>query len=139
MASAPVAKRLRISKQTFPFYTQMLEALGEDNGSAVQTVYLLIVSGGDRGIEQLSRRELADAIKNAFGSPAASASGAGRPQTRDGPLVRQIPTVSPLSFSESPSLCGVRGSFGLARISTRISTRRWSWTARCVSVPRRPR
>ena len=106
-APAPAAKRLRISKKTSPFYTELLETLGAENDSARQTVYLVTVSrvlpgvasaGGYRDIEKLTRRELADAIRNAFDSPVASASGAGCPRTRDGPLVRQIPRVSPLSL-----------------------------------------
>ena len=54
---------------------------------------LVGAQGGLRSLDTLTRRQLAEFVKDAFESPAGSESGAGRPRERDGPLLRKVVVV----------------------------------------------
>ena len=119
-APLPVAKRLRITGKASPFYEKLLSAMGSEDANANQMVYLVTVSrmlpgaavgGCYRDLEKLSRRELADAIRDAFEKPVSTAARAGRPRTREGPLVCRC--LLKTKFPEDSGVWDFRGHAGL--------------------------
>ena len=81
-----------------------LETLGKEVANARCRVYLLsfsrllpetlaAASGDLRSLDDLTRKELADLVKDAFEKPENSGAG-GRPRTREMPLVRKVVVVA---------------------------------------------
>ena len=89
---AAPAKRRRVAGKTSPLYLALLADVGPEDGDANQHVYLIsvsrvlpgtVASAGFRDIATLSRAELRDMVRDAFGDPVPVASGGGRPPSGD--------------------------------------------------------
>jgi hypothetical protein len=93
--AAPLVKRFRVTGKASKTYAALREEMGIEDGTMRQYIYLVTVSrvipdraeGLDaRSRETLSRKQLAEMIRDSFQKPVASASG-GRPRTDTAPLV----------------------------------------------------
>ncbi len=110
-AALPAAKRVRLAGKTSPWYLELLEALGGEDGGANQHVYLGTVSrvlpggraaAGYRDTEKLSKAELVTMIRDAFDDPVCTGTAGGRPRTRtDSPVDLVIVVREPYADSSS--------------------------------------
>ena len=93
-----VAEERRLSATMYLFYVSLLEDAGRQDDNANQQIYLITVSralpgaklaSGLRDLETLTRAELLDMLRDAFGNPVAS-TGAGRPRSRSDSIVDAV-------------------------------------------------
>ena len=90
MSVVQAVKRARVCQKLPPFWKEFRDALGAEAADANQQVYLVTMSRVLPGnatqfqdISKLTRRQVADMMRDAFENPVPASSGAGRPRAPD--------------------------------------------------------
>ena len=112
----PNAKRRRIGSKSSPFYVQLLDEVGKEDGDANRTVYLVTVSrvlpraGGPiayRDLETLTKGELVDMLRESFDNPVPLALAGGRPRKSNSPKLEFVVVVKEAHADGSAHFHGV--------------------------------